>query len=43
MAIIYKGSQELSDVNYQEVTKAFLTNYGMSENNINAFIDKLCK
>lgn len=36
------NSKDLDKVNYQEAAKIFLINYGMSEENVNALIAKLC-
>ena len=36
------SSKDLNKVNYQEAAKTFLINYGMSEENIDALISKLC-
>lgn len=36
-------TKDLQDLNYQEAATTFLIDYGMSEENINALIDKLCK
>lgn len=37
------GSDNLQEVNYAQSAKIFLMNYGMSEDNINLLINKLCK
>ena len=36
------GVDDLTKVNYQEATRIFLMNYGMSEENIDALISKFC-
>lgn len=36
------GTNDLNEVNYQEAATIFLINNGMSEENINALINKLC-
>lgn len=37
------GSDDLNNVDYKKATTKFLTNYGMSEDNINQLISKLCQ
>ena len=37
------GSDDLNNVDYRKATTKFLTNYGMSEDNINQLINKLCQ
>ena len=36
------GSEDLENIDLQNCAKSFLMNYGMSEDNINSIIEKLC-